>query len=82
MQLDEKDMERLLVEKEARTLNRMIDEVIEPYPPAQASRLREVLLESAQLRRYEHGGSYVTVKMGEEYVPLDRAVAALAERNR
>lgn len=74
------DPEQWLAERERRDLEQTIERALAPYPPAQRRKLREKLRQSAERRRFEHGGSFVSVLVDDQWLPLERAAAVLAER--
>lgn len=74
------DLDRLMAERDRQDLEQAIDQALAVCPPDQFGRLRERLRQSAELRRFEHGGSFVSVKVGDQWLPLDRAVTVLVER--
>ena len=76
----QEQLEAWIESREQTLLRKMVDEALCACPEEQAQDLRTLVLETAQLRRYEHGGVYVAVKIDRDWVPLDRAVKILATR--
>lgn len=72
------DLDRLMAEHGRRRLERLLTEALAGYPPEQARSLRERLPATIELRRFEHGGEFVSVLMNGEWLPLERALSALA----
>lgn len=72
-------MERWLEDRERKILQDHVAEALEGVPAWCRDALRDVLLHKAQLRRWEHGGSYVVFPFEEGWLPLDRAVARLVD---
>lgn len=70
-------MEKWLEERERKVLEEHIREALHNVPESRRGMIRETLLERAQLRRWEHGGSYAVFPWDEEWLPLDRAVSRL-----
>ncbi|MBZ4659393.1 MAG: hypothetical protein JG766_1316 [Desulfacinum sp.] len=74
------DLEKFVLQRERALLESMVEEAVRKVPPERRSQVREALLSRARLHRLEHGGSFVTVRVGEDWLPLDRAVDRLADR--
>ncbi|OIP89115.1 MAG: hypothetical protein AUK55_15090 [Syntrophobacteraceae bacterium CG2_30_61_12] len=73
------DLDRLMAEHDRHRLDQLLAEALTAYPPGQAERMRQRLPAIIELRRFEHGGEFVAVFMNGEWLPLDRALAALAQ---
>ncbi|MGQ9750373.1 hypothetical protein [Desulfosoma sp.] len=72
-------MEEWLQDRERKILQDHVAQALEGVPVTCRDAVREVLLQKAELRRWEHGGSYAVFPFEEGWLPLDRAVSRLVE---
>jgi hypothetical protein len=73
------EMEQLLEDRERRILDRLIQEALEPVAEEKRDALLQAVRARAELRRFEHGGHFVAVRMGDEWLPVGRAVSILEQ---
>ncbi|MEJ5347576.1 MAG: macro domain-containing protein [Desulfosoma sp.] len=73
------EMEKWLEHRERKILEAQLAQALEQVPPSCRDRVRDLLQERAQLRRWEHGGSFVVFPFDDGWLPLDRAVERLVE---
>ncbi len=72
------DIEQRVLAREQMILDAALTEALSDYSSAEAEALRPLLTKRAQLRRYEHGGSFAVVWWRDQWLPLDRAVSLMA----
>ncbi|SMC26919.1 hypothetical protein SAMN02746041_02811 [Desulfacinum hydrothermale DSM 13146] len=72
------ELEKYVFQRERTLLETLVHEAVEGVPRERRSAVKAAILSRARLHRLEHGGSFVTVRVGEEWLPLDRAVDRLA----
>lgn len=68
------DIESMVAEREREILRLRIRDAVKNLDKRQAERAVSFLEERAELRRLEHGGSFVAVLWDDEWIPIDRAV--------
>ncbi len=73
------DIESVVAEREREILRSRIRDAVKSLEKRQAERAVSFLEERAELRRLEHGGSFVAVLWDDEWIPIDRAVEQLCE---
>lgn len=72
-------MEEWLQDRERKILQDHVAQALEGVPATCRDAVREVLLRKAELRRWEHGGTYAVFPSEEGWLPLDRAVSILVD---
>ena len=80
--MKDKDLEQYLAECEKRELELLVDRELSGIPGTEREALREKLMERASLQRLEHGELRVSVRIGDQWFPLDRAVQCLRASER